>query len=277
MQNRNRELWLALLAIVLISLLYLGVVARLGSIPAAQSFFGHSLGVLGIILMIMTETLYSIRKRSRNARWGRMANWLQFHIFTGLVGPYMVLLHTSWKFNGLAGVVMLMTTVVVFSGFIGRYIYTAVPRTADGVEMRADEIETQIRRIETTFNHWLASQSAETRQRIEDLVGQRLFDMPLPANGVPGMVFTRVFRDLTGRLAWLREKQRMDRETRAQVGQMDALFRQKQTLQRQLASLATARRLLATWHAVHLPLGLALFTSAFVHIAAAIYYATLLH
>ena len=49
-----------------------------------------------------------------------MSDWLAFHIFTGLVGPFMVLLHSSWKFQGLAGVVMLKTLMVLLSGFIGR-------------------------------------------------------------------------------------------------------------------------------------------------------------
>jgi hypothetical protein len=47
-------------------------------------------------------------------------------------------------------------------------------------------------------------------------------------------------------------------------------------LRRSLNSLATARRLLAVWHTVHIPLGMALFVAAFVHIGAALYYATLL-
>jgi hypothetical protein len=33
---------------------------------------------------------------------------------------------------------------------------------------------------------------------------------------------------------------------------------------------------MALWHTLHVPLGLALFAAAFVHIGAAIYYATLL-
>jgi hypothetical protein len=37
-----------------------------------------------------------------------------------------------------------------------------------------------------------------------------------------------------------------------------------------------ARRLLATWHTVHIPLGMVLFVTAFVHAGAALYYATLL-
>jgi hypothetical protein len=139
-QRSNRELWYATLAVCAITLAYLFVLAWQEAVPRASEFFGHSIGVFGFILMVMTETLYSLRKRSRNARWGRMADWLDFHIFTGIVGPYLVLLHTSWKFNGLAGVLMLLTLVVVASGFIGRYLYTAVPRTADGVEVEAETL-----------------------------------------------------------------------------------------------------------------------------------------
>jgi hypothetical protein len=133
--------------------------------------------------MLMTEILYSLRKRSRSARWGRMSNWLQFHIFTGLVGPFMVLLHTSWKFNGLAGATTLLTVIIVVSGFIGRYIYTRIPRTLDGLEIEGSLSE---------------------------------------------------------------------------------------------AALRQARQLMALWHTVHIPIGMALFISAFVHMGAALYYATLL-
>lgn len=183
MLRGNRELWLAFLAGVLITALYLLVMFFTKEVPPASELFGHSIGVIGFIFMLMTETLYSLRKRSRSVRWGRMSNWLQFHIFTGLVGPYMVLLHTSWKFNGLAGVTTLFTIVIVISGFIGRYIYTRIPRTMEGLE------------IEGTL-----SQEA----------------------------------------------------------------------------LKQARSLMALWHTVHIPIGMALFVLAFVHAGAALYYATFL-
>jgi hypothetical protein len=186
MKRSNQELWLAFLVMAFITILYALVVYWMRAIPAAGNLFGHSLGILGFILMLLTETLYSIRKRVRTARWGRMSVWLQFHIFTGLVGPYMVLLHTSWKFNGLAGATTLLTIIIVVSGFIGRYIYTLIPRTLDGVEIVT---------------------------------------------------------------------------TSAQV---------------QSAALVRARRLLAVWHTVHIPIGVALFTAAFIHVGAALYYATLL-
>jgi len=184
--NSNKELWLSFLAAILITAIYAFVVFWTRAIPPAGALFGHLLGVLGFILMLLTEILYSIRKRSRTARWGSMASWLQFHIFTGLVGPYLVLLHTSWKYNGLAGATTLLTIIIVVSGFIGRYIYTRIPRTLEGIEIESPS------------------------------------------------------------------------------GQFQA------------AALARARRLLAVWHIIHIPIGMALFTAAFIHIGAALYYATLL-
>lgn len=174
---------MAALAAVLISGVYGATVFLTREIPPAADLFGHSLGIIGFILMLMTETLYSLRKRSRSAKWGRMSSWLEFHIFTGLVGPFMALLHTSWKFNGLAGAITLFTVVIVISGFVGRYIYTRVPRTLEGTE------------IEGTLSE---------------------------------------------------------------------------------AALRQTRRLMALWHTIHIPIGMALFVAAFVHIGAALYYATFL-
>ena len=180
---RGRELWLAMLAAIIIGGIYWAVVQLTHEIPPAADLFGHALGIVGFILMLMTEILYSLRKRSRAARWGKMSAWLEFHIFTGLVGPFMVLLHTSWKFNGLAGVSTLFTVIIVISGFIGRYIFTRIPRTIDGVE------------IEGTLSE---------------------------------------------------------------------------------SALRQARRLMALWHTVHIPIGMAVFVAAFVHIGGALYYATFL-
>lgn len=183
MLRGNKELWLAVAAMLLLTGLYGMVTLFTRQVPPASELFGHGIGIAGFVFMLMTETLYSLRKRSRSVRWGRMANWLQLHIFTGLVGPFMVLLHTSWKFNGLAGVTTLFTVIIVISGIVGRYIFTRIPRTLDGLEMEGNL-------------------SQEALQR--------------------------------------------------------------------------ARRLLALWHTIHIPIGIVLFISAFVHIGAALYYATFL-
>lgn len=126
-----REVWYGLAAIAAITALYAVAYWQAGAFPAAYGLVGHGIGIAGFVLMLMSETLYSIRKQRTDARWGSMASWLRFHIFTGLVGPYMVFLHTSMRFQGVAGAAMLLTVVVVGSGVVGRYIYTAVPRVDD--------------------------------------------------------------------------------------------------------------------------------------------------
>ena len=199
MGHNNRELWAAFIAILLITLVYLFVISQIGEVPAASGLFGHGLGVLGFLLMLMTETLYSWRKRSRSARWGKMSNWLRFHIFTGLVGPYMVLLHSSWKFNGLAGLVMLLTVVIVLSGIIGRYIYTAIPRTADGVEVEAAALERQIVSVELELQKWIASQP-----ELSLTLAQSLREDPLVSRSSAVAVFSRVFSELGFRLNFCR-------------------------------------------------------------------------
>lgn len=269
--RRSYELWAALGAVIVITLLYLGLVMRLNQVPPAGDLLGHGLGIAGFLLMLATETLYSLRKRSRRARWGRMSSWLRFHIFTGLVGPYLVLLHTSWKFNGLAGVVTALMIVVVLSGIVGRYIYTAVPRTADGLVVEAAELEREIAAAEAGLQEWLASRPQADQQWV-----QRLATLPDAAGGGLLLVLGRTFLEWEYRLAWWRERRRMGVLERAQARELDGLLRQRRSLHRQVASLAMARRMLATWHTVHIPIGMVLFTAAFVHIGAAVYYATLL-
>lgn len=154
MLRGNRELWFAFLAMILITGLYGLVVFLTRAIPPASELFGHGIGILGFLLMLMTETLYSLRKRSRSVRWGRMSTWLQFHIFTGIVGPYMVLLHTSWKFNGLAGVSTLFTVIIVVSGFVGRYIFTRVPRTLDGLEIEGTLSQEALKQARNLMALW---------------------------------------------------------------------------------------------------------------------------
>ena len=144
------ELWLAVIASYIIAAVYGYVFYTTRSIPAAGELFGHTIGIFGFFLMLLTETIYSFRKRSRTIRFGKMSDWLRFHIFTGLLGPFMVFLHTSWKFNGLAGVVTLLMIIVVVSGMIGRYIYTRIPRTADGLESETSMSDTQAGTIANT-------------------------------------------------------------------------------------------------------------------------------
>jgi hypothetical protein len=264
--RKTFELYLAFIGVIVVTLLYLPL-ARNG-LPRASSLVGHGIGILGFILMLATETLYSLRKRLRGPALGRMSSWLQFHIFTGIVGPYMVLLHTSWKFDGLAGVVMLLTVIIVMSGFVGRYIYTAIPRTVDGAEMTLGELQAKIKEADAQLKVWNA------HRRVAMAMTSRWETVPEgPQNGA---WLGRAFASLGDQLKVWPETRRLDTQGRQRAAQMKQLVQERQRLLQQIQSLALARKLLAIWHTVHVPLGVALFLMAFVHIGATIYLATML-
>ncbi len=268
MKKKNRlildnELVLAGLTVAAITLVYL-IVVIIDDLPAASGLVGHSIGILGFALMIATETLYSIRKRSRKRPVGRMSDWLKFHIYTGIVGPYLVFLHTAWKFQGLAGVTMLLTAVVVLSGFFGRYIYTAVPRTAQGVIVERQILEDQIQQAEAQLNQTLSQRGLQALQ---------------PNRSTPSGIWAVLLRGITETQERLQEWAHMRRLTpaeRKRTSEIAQLVRRRRQLQRQISSLSAARRLLAIWHALHVPIGMTLFLFAFIHAAAALYYASLL-
>ncbi len=96
---------------------------------APSTAVGHGFGVAGAALMLWAEVGHSLRKRAVHrplfpTRWSLAA-----HVVAGLVGPALVLLHTGWRFRGLAGVVTVLTLGVVASGVAGRFVYgvTAAP------------------------------------------------------------------------------------------------------------------------------------------------------
>ena len=90
-------------------------------------------------------------------------------------------------------------------------------------------------------------------------------------------LISRTLREWQLRWRLWRFNRRLDAETRRQARQIEKLLKRQRQIRRQLATLALARRLLSLWHTVHIPIGMALFAAAAIHIVAAIYYATLLH
>jgi hypothetical protein len=134
MSKHKRELGYALSGVVIVGVVYLIAYLLTGIYPPPSSALGHWTGIIGTVLMLMAQTLYSMRKQTRDARWGPMVKWMQSHVTIGLVGPFMVLIHTAGKFDGMAGISALMTVIVLGSGLVGRYLYTAIPREIEGVD-----------------------------------------------------------------------------------------------------------------------------------------------
>ncbi len=113
--------------LVLLLLLLWGGFAFHQSPRFAGSLAGGILGILGTVLMFV-PLVYLVIKRVKKVnrwatRWASMRTLLAWHIYAGVVGPILVILHTGHKFESPLGILLTaMTLIVVFSGFIGRYL-----------------------------------------------------------------------------------------------------------------------------------------------------------
>ena len=93
----------------------------------AGSLMGHGFGILGSLFILMT-LIYPFRKRILKKK-GKQ-NPLNSHVFYGLIGPSLVVIHSAHKFSSIIGIlVFLALLLVVFSGIVGRYLYKKVNRS----------------------------------------------------------------------------------------------------------------------------------------------------
>ncbi|MFQ5892058.1 MAG: hypothetical protein ACE5HW_04620 [Candidatus Methanofastidiosia archaeon] len=95
---------------------------------------GHFLGIFGTILLLLSQ-IYSVRKRY-GFKVESVRIWLRIHIFLGVVGPLMILLHAGFPYDfkmelfkeGFAGLSTILMMIIVLSGFFGRYLYRRIEK-----------------------------------------------------------------------------------------------------------------------------------------------------
>ncbi len=261
--QEHLELWLAFVACLILAVFY-AAYAILAT-PSGGHPFGLLMGAIGMALMVITETVYSIRKRVQWLHWlGSLRMWLSFHIFTGIVGPFLVLLHSAFAVGGLAGWAFAMAGIVVLSGFAGRYIYTAVPRTRAGIELGRDELIARAETLQMELDEWILNKPMLTSL--------------LPAATTPAKtinwsdVLLRTWKDHAYDQHVHAALQTLTRTDGARVRELEQLLRKQHRLERQIASLDWVQRIMGLWRLAHIPLGITLFTTALIHIVAALYF-----
>lgn len=126
--------------VVLTILLFLVPAFILHTAPRfAGSLLGFVLGVVAAILMIALLIYplakYSVSFKSSISRLASMRALLAFHVYAGVFGAFLAILHTGHKYQSPLGITLIISMlVVVVTGFVGRYY---LPQTA--TELREDQ------------------------------------------------------------------------------------------------------------------------------------------
>ncbi len=112
--------------VVLLLVLWLGFLSHT-SPRFAGSFWGGVLGVTGALLMLVSLAYLIIKRIPPLKRWVSarvtMRTLLAWHMYTGILGTILGLLHTGHKFDSPLGIALTAASfLVVLSGFVGRHL-----------------------------------------------------------------------------------------------------------------------------------------------------------
>jgi hypothetical protein len=206
--------------------------------------------------------LYPLRKRFRwLQRFGKTRRWLDVHVLFGLSAPLLVTLHSSFKFQGLAGMAYWIMIAIVVSGIVGRYLYSQIPRSVSAAELSVRELEEQ----SGGFLAGLSGQSlvqphllrrvlaVPTREQVESLsLAGVLF-------GILRLDLLRPFRVAAARRSALPPRQRLLTlggflpSRNATLESLLRSLRREAWLLSKIAFLQRAGRIFHLWHVVHRP------------------------
>lgn len=244
----------------------------------AGSDIGYYMGLAGGSMMLVL-LLYPLRK---SIKWfnklGALRHWFGMHMAFGILGPTLVIFHTTFELGALnSKIAFLSMMLVAGSGIIGRFIYVRIHHGLYGRAATLDENRERLARSEeeadTLFAHY-----PEIRDRL-----YAFHDMALDAKaGLPFRVWRFMTMRIQGRIL-LHQLRRPLKQVLKRQAKDNSWTRKIQVTHWQLAKSEAAeyvanvcsvaqfkawKRLFSLWHVAHIPFVFLLVGSGIAHVVA---------
>ena len=225
--------------------------------------YSHGLGIIGAGLITIGVVTYSSRKRLRML-WslGKLSIWLEFHIFVCLLGPILVVYHTTFKAGGVAAISLWTMLSVAGSGVIGRFLYAQIPRNLAGAELSETQIRAEIDRLGKSLS------TNPLGAQIAKIVDESFAALKRPDSlwdAVKSFVRLRIVRrHVSGTIRMLISTSRLSRSHAAAL--THAADARAILLQRALV-VSQVGKLFHLWHVIHLPFSAIMFITLAAHVA----------
>ena len=257
---------------------HLGTAARVRS-PLHAAFkssgtMGIRLGVMGLVLYLVLF-LYALRKRVKwLGRIGRAGNWIDFHVVCGVSAPLLITMHSTFRFGGLAGISYWIMIAVAVSGFVGRYLYSQIPRRLNAAELSHGEIEAMAADLGRELEEQQELSASEIAALLELPSREKVSKMP-----VWSVLCAMLWLDL--RRPFLVRRLRVRFLTRAEriwtmngflasghegLERVISAVRRQTWLRAKVLFLGRVQALFHLWHIVHRPFSYSFAALALVHI-----------
>lgn len=235
--------------------------------PAAT--WGLMFGLIGTVMMLLMH-IYSVRKHFKWARsLGTTQFWLNWHIFLGIMGPLFIMLHTSFKFNGIVAVSFWSMVAVALSGFVGRYLFQQMPRNIRGEQKSLEDLNRDLEAFPiSTGEHFGLTKGAIAR--IEELSEPERTPGASPLR----VLFRQIVDDLLLPLTVRRYRRELGLTLnlpRPAVHDLARIVRQQALLKRRIIYWEELRKLFHYWHVIHKPFAIVMYVIMAFHISVAMW------
>ena len=242
------------------------------------SDLGYNLGLVGGIMMLLL-LLYPLSKRMRFLRWlVPLKYWFMTHMFLGVLGPLLILFHSTLKFQSINGAVAFLSmSAVALSGLVGRFIYTRIHHGLYGKRSSLEELKQQLGLNSDEFHSkfQFAPEIEGRLHRFEEKILRK------PATSITGLIglLTLSLRAHWHYLAASRQLKKAVRNFGKHNGWTHKQIRQRVRYGKTMvysylkALLSVAHftlyeRLFSWWHVLHVPLMFLLVLSGVIHVLA---------
>jgi len=268
---RSGTLWRWIFAILLIAVSVPFFWYSRHEFPHGGSPWGLAYGIAGFLLILLLA-FFGIRKRWYRSTWGTLEQWLQAHIYLGLLVLAVLLFHAGGRFSdAIAVTALVLAVIVVFSGVVGAILYATIPRLLTDVEsnLTVDEISDQLNQLGRQMARIASAKSPQFQHTYSQLMRQSvpgwlagwrlLFSEPRAATRQS----TTEWSSLLGSVP---------KDEAEDLRQMLVLSRQRRELLLRLIYQQRYKNVLEAWLYVHVPFTILLLVMSVVHVAAVFYY-----
>lgn len=229
--------------------------------------YSHGLGVLGAVMIAAGVASYSLRKNVK-AFWdyGKLSVWLEIHIILCLLGPILIIFHSTFKASGIAAISLWTMLAVAASGVIGRYLYVLIPRNTLGAELGTDEINAEFDGISKTLLQ------SEEGKKILGALDSRFASIERPrtiAQTIQCYLRLRTMQFETGR--WVSHLLKASGMPKQLVHQLRAAADARAKLLQRAVLLIQVEKFFFYWHAIHFPFAIIMLITFIFHVGVALW------
>ena len=255
------------MSVSLLALTWLGWKVSHGKYYQPGAGLGYNLGLVGG-LMMATLLLYSLRKHVKFMQpLGKLKHWFRIHMILGVLGPVLVLFHTTFHMGSInASIAFYCMLLVAGSGLVGRFVYTRIHRGLYGsrtsLKEAREELEGSTGDVKSKMHFFPKVEEWIEQFEYEALEKERTF-----LQGVWYFLSFDVRRMLLVHRAKKNIHEVLGSQRMQDVAQEAVKLVEEYLLQIQsVAQFKKFEQIFSAWHILHIPLMYMMVATAIFHV-----------